>query len=398
MNTLKLIPFFLFLYLCPIYTQGQEEPQASSAFFWTAEVMLGKVVPTYTDFPKTDPASSIGLSIGRERYDPEKAWTRFFRTPQTGVTAIFTQLGNNRELGYSFNVLPYLSFSPFKDPKQKWRFRMGLGASYYTKQFDQDINPNNKSTGSAVAWAFQLFLYHKLYTGPRSNWQIGFGTFQSSNGHARLPSFGMNTVSVSLLAQFFQPPQPSITSAQPVTEQSSYKNALIIRTGYGFHELGGTDGRLDGPQKGVYSLALHYAWYLRPFIRLRTGITYRYFQAYHDYIVDHNLPDFIDAPELNASNLFVSAGIEFLLDHVGLDIEMGLNLYQPFFDEFYDTFEMGSSLDRTLSKILVSRLGLHLYLLNTSRHPKNNLFLGAHISTNYGQDFTSFSLGYVRNL
>ena len=113
---------------------------------------------------------------------------------------------------------------------------------------------------------------------------------------------------------------------------------------------------------------------------------------------ENSLPDFIDAPDRNASTLFASTGIEFLLDHVGVDIGMGVNLYKPFFDEFYDTFKTSNSSNRALSKNLVTRLGLNLYLLNTSRHPQHNLFLGAHISDNYGQDFTDFSLGYVRNL
>ena len=360
--------------------------------------MLGKIIPSYADFPKTDPTSSIGISIGKQNYDPKKAWTHFFRTPQTGVTAIFTQLGNNREFGYSFNILPYLSFSPFKDPEQRWRFRMGLGASYFTKRFDQETNPYNRSTSSAITWAFQLSIYRQLKTRSRSNWQIGLSTFQSSNGHAQLPNLGMNMVSVSLLGQFFQKPPSSNSSIQLDMEQSFSKNALLIRTGYGFHKLGRTDGSVDASNKGVYSLAIHYAWYLRPFIQLRAGLTYRYFQAYHDYIIDNNLSGFIDSPKQYASNLFASVGIEFLLDHIGLDVEMGINGFKPFFDEFYDTFKTRNSSNRTLSKILVSRLGLNLYLLNTSKHPKNNLFLGAHISTNYGQDFTDFSLGYIRNL
>ena len=361
--------------------------------------MLGKVLPVYSNFPETDLASTIGLSIGRLQHDPKKAWTHFFRSPETGLSAVFTQLGNNKEFGYSFNLLPYLSFSPFKDQKQSWRFKMGLGASYYNRPFDFIDNRNNKSIGSKITWAFQLSLYRQLRTGPRSNWQIGLSGFHSSNGHTQLPNFGMNVVSLSLLAQFFPKAPPSIISPAETTEEIKSKNALIIRTGYGFHELGGTDGPLNGPKKGIYSLALHYGWYLRPFIRLRAGLTYRYYEAYHDYIVDNNLADFIDAPDKNASNIFASAGLEFLLDHVGLDIEMGINLYKPFFDEFYDIFESRSSFDKTTKKILATRMGLQLYLLNTSKHPENNLFLGAHINANYGQaDFTGFSLGYVRNL
>ena len=280
----KSVSFFFLLCLCPILVQGQE-PQASSAFFWAAEVMVSHIIPDYDDFPKTDPTSSIGISLGKQLYNPEKAWTHFFRTPQTGVTAIFTQLGNNREFGYSFSVLPYLSFSPFKDQKQRWRLKMGLGASYYTKQFDQNENPNNKSIGSAVSWAFQLALYHQLHIGSRNNWQVGISSFQSSNGQSQLPDFGMSIVSVSLLGQFFRQPPQTTFPAQHDREQSSPKNALSIRTGYGFHELGGSEGPVGGSNKGIYSLAIHYAWYLRPFIRLRVGLAYRYFQAYHDYIV-----------------------------------------------------------------------------------------------------------------
>ncbi len=43
-------------------------------------------------------------------------------------------------------------------------------------------------------------------------------------------------------------------------------------------------------------------------------------------------------------------------------------------------------------------MGLKLYMINTAKKPKHNVYISAHINTNFGQaDFSEASLGYVYN-
>ncbi len=79
-----------------------------------------------------------------------------------------------------------------------------------------------------------------------------------------------------------------------------------------------------------------------------------------------------------------------------MDAELGLNLFKPFYQEFNNKFEDDSDFEYWLKKTFVTRLGLKRYAINTSKNPKNNLFLGAHINANFGQaDFSELSIGYV---
>ena len=79
-----------------------------------------------------------------------------------------------------------------------------------------------------------------------------------------------------------------------------------------------------------------------------------------------------------------------------MDAEIGINLYKPFYPEHSSEFEYDSSFKYWLKKTFVTRLGLKLYAINTSKNPKHNVFLGAHINANFGQaDFSELSIGYV---
>ncbi len=51
-----------------------------------------------------------------------------------------------------------------------------------------------------------------------------------------------------------------------------------------------------------------------------------------------------------------------------------------------------------LKSLFPTRLGVKLYLFNTNKIPKNNLYIGANINANYTQaDFSELSLGLCQD-
>ena len=111
------------------------------------------------------------------------------------------------------------------------------------------------------------------------------------------------------------------------------------------------------------------------------------------------MEDFIDQPKWNASNIYLAVGAEFLMGHVTLDIELGTNLYKPFFGTFFDIFEEKSDFDKKLKSLILQRMGLYYYVWDTAKHPPFNLGIGCHINANNGQaDFTGLSLVVVKGL
>ena len=72
-----------------------------------------------------------------------------------------------------------------------------------------------------------------------------------------------------------------------------------------------------------------------------------------------------------------------------------MNLHKP----FYKQFSKGTDIGTKLREFFSSRVGANLYLKNTNKLPKHNLFVGAHINANMGKaDFTEFTLGYSFSL
>ena len=77
-----------------------------------------------------------------------------------------------------------------------------------------------------------------------------------------------------------------------------------------------------------------------------------------------------------------------------MDVELGINLYKP----FYWKFNSSNQIATTSMKLIATRLGLNLYLLNTNKLPPHNIFIGANLNANLAKaDFTEVSLGYTYN-
>ena len=153
--------------------------------------------------------------------------------------------------------------------------------------------------------------------------------------------------------------------------------------------------------------------------RIGVGFYYRYYDHYYDYINDNEFlvregqefSDLRDAPFLNASAMGLHLNGELLLNHIGIELQLGANLFKPSyrFDwrinegwdntprEIPDYWVLGEYTSKFKMKHLISaRLGLKYYFFGTHTLQPHNLYVGAHINANGGQaDFTELSLGYV---
>ena len=336
------------------------------------------------------------FSFGQVQTEDKKEWAKFYGNPLTGFSVALTDYGNPDILGYSASLMPYISFHTkniFQKPT--WYFHLGLGAAYYTKFFDSETNPTNKSVGGRFSWSFHAGIYRDIFRRKNSTWQLGIAWLHGSNDHTSLPNFGINSFNLSLRTLIFKnglrPPNKTELVTDQIKPRKSY--SLFFRVGYGLHELGGPSGPVDGPTYPILGLYTGVGKTIKRFIRIRAGIGYRYYESYYDYITNNQLSEFIDQPRWNSSNIYISAGAEMLMGHFTLDVELGTNLYKPFFKTFFDTFEDKSDFDRTLKSLLLQRLGLYYYLWDTTQNPSFNLGIGCHINANNGQaDFTGFSL------
>ena len=373
-----------------------QKKKSSYSIFIEPELHLGKLVSNYSNFPKSDFTKSISLNIGIED-NRILSSSKFFNSPSTGVSLLYSDLNNDSLLGHSFHILPFIMFKPFASKQNKWWLKFGIGAGYFTKAYSEEVN--NLAIGSKVTWSFQAYMYRDLYLTEKYDLRLGAGYFHSSNGHTKLPNMGLNSAQLSLAYRWKSKAVPSKKKYQvPTNESEGKKKPLFIniRTGLGAHEYGGKTKPIGGPNKLVYSLAASGGIFFNPHVKLRSGFTYRFYQHYYERLKTRKDLDLSDSPRWNASNIFFHVGCEFLIGHFGLDIEGGLNLFKPYYKHYYREFNDTDKIKYQLKKHFVSRMGLNLYLINTNKMPKNNFFIGANINANFGQaDFSEISLGYT---
>ena len=254
-------------------------------------------------------------------------------------------------------------------------------------------NKTNKAIGSNFTWAFQLFLYYKLNINDRLNLKFGGGYLHNSNGHTQLPNYGLNSAMISISSQYFFKPMQFKRLYEPDLTRHYF---IDVRSGIGMQEYGASKGPAGGPKKAVYTYAVSGGIIFKQNISIHAGLAYRYYQHFHDNIIKNKIPEYIDNPNLNASNVYFFLGSEFLIGHASIDIEGGINLYKPFKD---GNIEIIQGTKYWLKKLFPSRMGLKLYAINTSKMPKNNIYVAANINANFGQaDFSELSFGFVHLL
>lgn len=385
--------------------------QAQNIYPYTAsEVFIGQTTPPNTGFPETNLQTAFFLGLGRLNQDTESDWMSRLGFPKTGIALGITDLGNSKLVGQTYTVLPYAEFNLFSKKTNRIHLNVGLGATYVTRTFDMEKNRFNRITTEKINWAFRSFVYYDVWKSPQVDWRIGLGYSHFSNGHTGLPNQGSNSFLLSLSALDHKGNKKDLRS---VTKPSEKKQALYIasRFGLGFNVL----SREINDAREVYSAAFSLDKYVSPVFKFGGGFYMRYYQHYYDYIINEGelineeYPHFKDSPFAYSANFGVFASAELLLGHFGLEMDIGLNIYKPFYkiewqiqsDDFSGQPQPLEPLDDyyEIKRTITSRLGLKYYVFDTSKMPKHNVFLSAHINANLGQaDFSEFSLGYLYRL
>ncbi len=368
--------------------------------FIEADFMAGKVVANVPNFPETGIKQSYQLSIGKTNVG-EQNWVSYYNLPSYGLSFSYSSFGNSKELGEEYSGLLFLELSPEKRNAPTWFFRFAIGSSYFTQHYEAISNENNTIIGSHWNWKFQAFLYKKVKDYDQLSLRVGAGYLHSSNGHTQIPNFGMNSALISLSARFYsqQNPYSSSDMSLLLLHEKKKKTAFLqLRTGLGVHELGSTTEPVGGTKKGVYTTALSYGQTFNQQFKLRLGLSYRYYQHYYEQLVKSNGKE-LTANRWNASNLYFLLGFEYLIDHFAIDVEGGMNLHKPYFEIFYRDFESAGGIKEFMKKTFNSRMGLNYYIIDPSKQPKTNVFLGASINANFGQaDFSQLSIGVYKKL
>lgn len=357
--------------------------------------MVGKVVPNYIkNFPSTGLQHAINIDIGFIQQDTSSLWGKYYNYPKTGISLFASSIGETKIFGHQFAILPYISFDVLRRKKGNYALKLALGASYFDTKYHPTNNSRNIAIGSHYTWAFQTFIYKEIFQKNGICYNIGAGYSHASNGHTQLPNLGLNSALLSFSAQFNK---PQLKQSNPNEKKKiSTKNySATIERSIGFQEFGSKDFPIGGEKQLVEITSLSFSKILKQHHKINIGLTHRFYNSYYDYIIDSNEIEYINHARKNASNYDLFVGSEFLMGHIDIDVRLGVNLYKPFYKRFNELFPERTNIEKSLKSLFSTRLGLNLFLINTNRLPKHNLFLGTYIKANLDQaDFTAITIGY----
>jgi len=402
--------------LCSLYSQKNKDSLEYSHFI-AGEILFGKLMPPNTGFPEVKIQKSFFLNFGKNnQIKNQEEWVYRLNNPKTGLGFGYSEFGNTSEVGRAYLFIPYAEFDYLKNRRLK--LLAGLGASYHNVQYDILANPLNKGVTTDFSWAFRMSLFYEIIKWETSALRIGLNYVHHSNGHVKLPNQGFNSfmVGISYENKYNREGYFSGKESSPKLYIKNSYNYFSARFGIGQNTL----SLVYNDKKEVYSLALSYGKVVNKTYKFGFGMYYRMYEHYYDYIknegeiVLENYPLFLENPFGYATNFGFFGSGELLLNHFGVEFEMGLNVYKPFYkvdwilNKGYNYIEyndgdpyvmaLPGELDwyYELKRSVSGRLGLKYYFVGTQKTPEHNFYIAAHINANLGQaDFSELSLGYV---
>ena len=394
----------------PLSTMAQQYLPKTPALIG-AEVANGWLADSNSAFPEHGLQKSIFLSFGKNHSGGLKDWEYYLKGPKTGISFGFSDLGDTDELGYVYSILPYAEFALFPKKINNLSILVAFGGSYITEKYDLETNPFNKAVSTHINWSYKSTVLYEVIEGEKASWRMGLGYFHHSNGHVRKPNRGYNSFLLSASADF-ENKKPKVLTA-PIKERiRSTQWFYTARLGLGINSL----SDVFNDKRPVYQAALSGGKVINRTFKFGAGLYYNFYQHYYDYIVNEETliktqePQFTDHPIINASSFGIFGSGEILLGHVGMEMNIGLNFFKPFYkidfqlnagytifvngEEFIVLGELNTNYQTR--KLVSSRMGLKYYVFDTDRSPKHNIFIGAFLNANLGQaNFSELTVGYV---
>ena len=397
-----------------LYAQ-QPDTSDSKPLVVTPEFMVGFTPESNSNFPDRSLQTHFGVSFGWDQRTNAQEWAQRLKGPRTGLNFGYTEFGNKDSLGAAFTLMPFIEFNAFH--KKNLKVQVGTGLSYFTKKYDSLSNYNNQAVSTDLNWAFRVFMHYNFLRTEKIDWRIGLGYFHHSNGHTKLPNQGYNSFLATISADIKNAPARALNDVEMSKHTFTRSNYdyVSFRAGYGINVL----ALVFNDKKDVYTVSGAYGKVFNNTFRLGVGFYYRFYEHYYDYIQGNyslvqegrEFESFKENPTWNASNLGLLVNAEFLLNHVGIDVQLGYNFHKPAYKidwrinqgwdntpiEFSEDWQLGEFDSKfKLKNAISTRLGIKYYLIGTHKAPIHNLYAGIHINANLGQaDFTELGLGYV---
>jgi len=211
----SLFPFFSFGQFSEIYKNG---------LGIETNLGYGFIMPHHKaiEYSLEDHISTFDLKLSIPTFG-NKYWNQIYRYPYYGVGFYRSNLGNDDIYGYVNALYSYVKV-PFigKSNKANLSWQIAFGASYITKYFDIDDNPQNLAIGSNLNIYIDFSLQSRIPLSKKLSLMNSVRFTHISNGKVKSPNKGLNVISGSIgLLYQFNPTPDRVTLEQPEIENKN---------------------------------------------------------------------------------------------------------------------------------------------------------------------------------
>lgn len=293
----------------------------------------------------------------------KKEWQQLYKYPKVGISVLYMDLGNKKEIGSGFGVFPFIEI-PLNQQKINWRLKMGYGLGYIEKPFDKTTNYKNIAIGShfnALIYANMLWSV-KITEG--FDISSGLSIIHYSNSSFARPNLGINIASVNAGLTYSFGAKNELITNKIEDRPRNWKKQLMV--GFGLKEI----PPVEGPKYFVNTYSFN-------MLKARSNKSSFGFGA--DLFYNSSLSDLIIVEDPTATQTSLDnfrAGLVgiygFDFGKISLYIEMGGYLFNKY-------TELGSIYNRLTTRFYVT----------------DKLFLNAGLKTHFVvADFAEVGIGY----
>jgi hypothetical protein len=254
-------------------------------------------------------------------------WERDFHLPECGISVLGMNLGDKKQLGYGFAVMPFINF-PLgeRERKLKMHFYLGWGPGWITRIFDPETNHQNNAIGSHLNACIRLRLNAQRTVGEKIILEGGLELTHFSNGASKFPNLGVNLPAITLglhyfLSESLQKNNGAIDRTD-LTGEISNRWSTTVCLSVGINALD-----VESPKRyGAYNLLTALMWQLSDRHKFGGGIDVMYSSG----IKERRLRRGDDVTSINNLQPGVKVCYELILGKMSWPFEVGTYLYSPF--------------------------------------------------------------------
>jgi len=333
------------------------------------------------------------VSVGLQT-DGSKLWHSVYGYPEFAFSFWLSTLGNQDIYGNLYGLLPEMTFVLKENRNNRFKMRLGLGFAYFNNPHDFETNRMNVIIGSEITNLSLAGFYWEKQVNSQLAFQTGLNLIHCSNGHYTLPNLGLNLPLIFGAVSYR--PDGKIKTHLPDNglPEPVAGGKVHLRAGYGKHELGRATTITAEKKYDVYTATLTYSRFFWKGGRYHVGFTGKYYQDWYEKI--RELDYYEEQIKLKSSAFTFILGHEFLFNRWSLYTHGGLNLYNPFYEQYTKLNYKGMNIHRYIKKYISGKLGVQYYVKSPYTHKGLNAYLGLFIKSNFTQaDFVELAMGLL---